>query len=79
MNDDISLPFIALLISFGLILLIHVIYGIVKGELNPYRFGFPKCRRKEKPVFFWICATGGLLMGLLIVLFAVFSLLIRWK
>jgi len=79
MNDDIR-PYAAWLIFLGLIVIIPAIYGVVKGEINPYSHGAPKrswVRRKEKPAFFWICAIGGLLIGLFLILYAIILVLMR--
>jgi hypothetical protein len=80
MKNDISLTYVALLIPLGLICIIYVICKIVKGEINPYQLGVEKrwwCRRRENPVLFWIYVAGGLLMGLLLIMYAIFSLLAR--
>ena len=78
MNDDIR-PYVAWLIFLGLISISYAIYGISKGEI-PLQAGVPKrswIRRKEKPAFFWICAIGGLLIGLFLILYAIILVLMR--
>lgn len=78
MNNNTSLLFV-LVIPAGIFFVIYAISGIVKGEIGP-QLGVEKrwwYRRKEKPVLFWISAAGVLLMGLLLIMYAIFSLLAR--
>ena len=64
MDNDISLPFITLLIPAGLLLSIYMIRGVVKGSVNPwYLSGGKPCNHKENPFMFWTYVSGGLLMG----------------
>jgi hypothetical protein len=78
MNDDISLPFVALLIPVGFFLVIYMIKGVVKGSINPwYSYQGRPCNRRENSFMFWTYVAGGLLMGLLLIIYAVFSLLAR--
>ena len=75
MNGDKGFPFVVLLVT-GLYFLIYAVKGISKGEIKPYQHGVEKkWRRKEKPILFWICAIGGLLMALLLIVYAALYLL----
>lgn len=78
MNDDKGFPLVALLIPIGLFYLVYAVKGIAKGEIKPYQHGVEKkWQQKEKPILFWICAIGSLLMGILLIAYAIFSLLAR--
>ena len=66
MSEASSIKVALWFIIIGLLPLSTAVYGIVKGEVNPYQLGVPRqrwCSRKERPVFFWICIIGGLLIG----------------
>jgi cell division protein FtsX len=78
-KDDISLPFVALLIPVGFFLIIYMIRGAIKGSINRSSISQEPCNRNEEPFLFWAYVIGGLLMGLLLIIYAVFSLLERWK
>jgi hypothetical protein len=76
MNDDISLPFVALLIPLGLFCIIYTIRGVIKGVINPeYSRGGKPINRREKPFMFWTYITGIFLMGLFLIIYAVFFIL----
>jgi len=78
MNNDVLFPFILLLIPLGLVYIIYVIRGIIKGAINPYSFGVEKvCKRSETPVMFWINAISGLLIGVLLIIYAILCILTR--
>jgi hypothetical protein len=77
MNDDISLPFVALLIPVGFFLVIFMIKGIIKGSIGRYPYPGRPYNRRENPLMFWTYVAGNLLIGLLLIIYAVFSLLAR--
>ncbi len=80
MDDDISLSFVVLLIPVGLLLVIYEVKQIMKGKTNPLAWpGDRIYRRLENPFMFWTYVAGGLLVGLLLIMYAVFSLLTWWK
>jgi hypothetical protein len=80
MNDDISLSFVVLLIPVGLLLVIYEIKQIMKGKTSPLAWPEDKIyHRLGNSFMFWVYIAGGLLVGLLLIVYAAFSLLTRWK
>lgn len=78
MNDDISFPLVVLLIPIGLLLIIYEVKEIMKGRASPLAWCNGRTyRRVENPFMFWTYVAGGLLFGLLLIIYAIFSLLTR--
>lgn len=78
MNNDISLPFVVLLVPMGLLLIIYEVKEIMRGRANPLAWCNGRTyRRAENPFMFWTYVVGGLLFGLLLIMYAVFFLLAR--
>jgi len=74
--NDISLPFVTLLILIGLICIIYMIMGVMKGVINPqYTQGGKPINRREKPFMFWSFVVGGILFGLFLIIYASFFIL----
>lgn len=71
---------VVLLTPVGCFFVIYMIKGMIKGSINPwYSYQGKPCKRRENPFMFWTYIAGGLLMGLLLIIYSVFSLLARWK